>query len=158
MIVMGVDPGVHGAIVVTNNKTFYSRWGWADRASALVKFWEMPMDGKGKHAYDIPAIVEIIRTSGVELLVVEQVTRPASLVRCMGIFEAIGITLGIKVMTARPQVWKKHYGLTASKAESIALAKEKWPKLEPALRKKKSDGIAEAALIGDWGYRISSPD
>jgi hypothetical protein len=148
MLVMGVDPGVHGAIVVIDNQTFYD-------SSALIKFWEMPMDGKGKHAYDIPAIVEIISTSGVELLVVEQVTRPASLVRCMGIFEAIGITLGIKVMTARPQVWKKHYRLTAAKTESIALAKEKWPNLEPALRKKVSDGIAEAALIGDWGYHAS---
>ena len=137
MKVMGVDPGVRGAIVVTRN-------------GKRPRHWKMPMRTKDKHGYDIAHIAEIVRKERPDLLAVEHVTRPASLVRCMGLLEAIGVTLGIEVVTIRPQVWKRHYNLSTNKAESIKLAAKLWPKLGKSMKRKSDDGIAEAALIGEY--------
>lgn len=138
MKILGVDPGVRGALVVMRN-------------GKRPRHWKMPMESRGKHGYDIAGIAKIIRKERPDLVVVEQVTRPASIVRCMGIFQAISITLDLPVCTVRPQVWKRHFGLSADKNESIALACSMWPKLKKVVRRKSDDGIAEAALIAEYG-------
>jgi hypothetical protein len=84
------------------------------------------------------------------MLVVEQVTRPASLTRCMGLLEGLGEALGYEVVTVRPQEWKRHFGLGPVKADSIALALKKWPSLKRTITKASDDGLAEAALIALW--------
>lgn len=88
---------------------------------------------------------------GDALLVIEQVTRPASLTRCMGLLEGLGEALGYEVVTVRPQEWKRYFHLGPVKADSIALALKKWPSLAKTITKAGDDGLAEAALIAQWG-------
>ena len=101
MIILGVDPGVYGGMAFVHD----------DKDTAPIVF-RMPMDGTGRHCYDLPSIMDIIFDLLPDVLVIEKVTRPASLVRCMGIFEGIGAGLEIETHTVRPQEWKKYYGLT----------------------------------------------
>ena len=89
-----------------------------------------------------------------DVLVIEKVTRPASLVRCMGLFEGIGAALELETHTVRPQEWKKYYGLSKNKQESIDLALEHYPSLDSEITKISDDGIAEAVLIAEYGYVI----
>ena len=69
----------------------------------------------------------------------------------MGIFEGIGAALDIDVITVRPQVWKKHFNLSKNKQESIDLALHIYPQLKEYIKKSSDDGIAEAALIAEYG-------
>ena len=150
--IMGVDPGTKGAIfaltVEPTEPVIFKKANEELRKS--YEYWPMPMKGKGRHDYDLDAIAAIVRDVFPNYLIIEKVTRPASLVRCMGIFEAVAATLGIEAVLVRPQTWKPFWKLSKDKAESIARAQTLWPSLE---LKKKDDGIAEAGLIAEWFRR-----
>jgi|TARA_R110002020_G_scaffold9613_4_gene37743 hypothetical protein len=143
MNLVSVDPGTKGAIFLVEDVTSETR---------PHRYWPMPMLGRGKHAYDIDTIVDILRSiDPLDILIIEKVTRPASIVRCMGIHEAIGAAIGAdEVHTIRPQVWKKYFGLRRDKQDSIDLANSLIPGLELS---KAQDGIAEAFLIGEFWRR-----
>jgi crossover junction endodeoxyribonuclease RuvC len=47
-----------------------------------------------------------------------------------------------------PRAWKKSLGLTADKAESLAMARKSWP--GAPLARIKDGGRAEALLIAEW--------
>ena len=69
-----------------------------------------------------------------------------------GILEAFNIPYE----TVRPQKWKKEFGLTSDKKQSIATAHRLFPGVD--LRKserckKDHDGMAEAVLLGEWARR-----
>ena len=142
--VVGCDPGYGGAIAVLG-----------DRAPKLYK---MPLLKQPKHAYDVVAMVRILFTVMPEsydtsplLLVIERVTRPSSLTRCMGILEGLGQAFDYEVVTVRPQEWKGYFHLGPDKAESIALALKRWPSLSRTIKHRGDDGLAEAALLALWG-------
>ena len=141
MIFLGIDPGIQGGIVVLCD----------DHFDVEPIAYPMPVDGTGAHGYLIHSIVDIIIEAQPDQIVIEKVTRPASLVRCMGIFEGIGAALDIDVITVTPQVWKKHFNLSKNKQESIDLALRIYPELKEYIKKSSDDGIAEAALIAEYG-------
>ena len=143
MIILGVDPGVYGGMAFVHD----------DKDTAPIVF-RMPMDGTGRHGYDLPSIMDIIFDLLPDVLVIEKVTRPASLVRWRGLFEGIGAALELETHTVRPQEWKKYYGLTKNKQESIDLALEHFPSLDTEITKISDDGLAEAVLIAEYGYVI----
>lgn len=77
----------------------------------------------------------------------------------LGVLAGCGIPRANRHLVA-PQVWKKEYGLGSCKEDSIALACELFTcnsvdfTVNPVTgRKKAMDGIAEAALIAEYGYR-----
>ena len=58
--------------------------------------------------------------------------------------------------TVRPQKWKKEFGLTSDKKQSIATAHRLFPGVD--LRKnerckKDHDGMAESVLLAEWARR-----
>ena len=118
MIILGVDPGVYGAMAFVND----------DRTTTPIVF-RMPMDGTGRHGYDLDSITDII-------------------------FDLLPDKLIIETHTVRPQEWKKFYGLSRNKQESIDLALEHYPSLDNEITKISDDGIAEAVLIAEYGYVI----
>ena len=141
MAIWGVDPGRYGglAIITGNDSDVY----------------HMPAtDG---HTYNIPEIAMMLGEAffADELLVIERVTRPASLTRCMGIFEGLGVALGYRVETVRPQDWKRAMGLTGKdKRASMELASSLFPALaHEFVRVTRDDGKAEALLIAEYGRR-----
>jgi len=143
VIILGVDPGVYGALAFVVQ----------DPGETPIVY-RMPMDGSGRHGYQLDVISDCIFANMPDLIVVEKVTRPASLVRCMALFEGLASGLEIECMTVRPQVWKKHFGLTKDKQGSIDLALELFPGLDSEITKISDDGVAEAVLIAQYGWFI----
>ena len=130
-MIVGVDPGRWGGIAVIGKSTFV-----------------VPMPAKDGHTYYIDEMYAMLDGQFPDLLVIERVTRPASLTRCMGIFEGLGVAIGYRVETVRPQEWKKHFGLGPNKQASLDLARERFPHLSHEFKRvTRDDGKAEALLI-----------
>ena len=138
-MILGVDPGRYGGIAMLGN--------------TAVSLYPMPAtDG---HTYNISAIAKILGMQFPDLLVIERVTRPASLVRCMAIFEGMGWAMGYRVETVRPQEWKKHFGLGPNKQASLDLARERFPHLAHEFKRvTRDDGKAEALLLALFAKEV----
>ncbi len=70
---------------------------------------------------------------------------------CRGIIAA----RGLPVTLVTPGVWKKHYGIQASKVGAVIRASELFPEHAARFRGPRGgikDGLAEAALIAKYGY------
>lgn len=141
-MIVGVDPGRYGGIAFLNGEF-------------AVTF---PMPATTGHDYRVWEIMNLLVEDPPEkreLLVIERVTRPASLTRCMGIFEGLGVALGYRVETVRPQEWKKHFGLGADKQASLDLARERFPHLAHEFKRvTRDDGKAEALLIALYAKEV----
>ena len=75
----------------------------------------------------------------------------------LGQWQGILIGMGIPTVLVRPQVWKRYHGLIkADKNASRDLAKKFFPLNQDNFRLVKHDGLAEAALIGKYGYEQNS--
>lgn len=141
-MIIGVDPGFSGGICLLDG-----------RKATLVR---MPLLQQKKREYDLGSICKIIRGAAPstiwfeDVVVIERVTRPASLVRCLGMFEGAAVGIGFPVETVPPSVWKRHFGLSADKQESIDLAHKLYPSTKKGITKKGDDGLAEALLIARW--------
>ena len=68
-----------------------------------------------------------------------------------GVMEA----LEIPFQTIRPQLWKKEFGLSSSKEDSIIVAKHLFPEanLIPERCRKEDHNIAEAILMAEYARR-----
>lgn len=143
MVVIGVDPGRYGGIATLDDE--------------YMAQYVIPMPAKSGHEYDIGFIRDHIADFAPEdvMLVIEQVTRPASLTRCQGIFEGLGWALGYDVRTVRPQTWKAHFGLHSDKRASMGRAAALYPHLANEFRRVTvDDGKAEAILIATYGRDV----
>ena len=64
--------------------------------------------------------------------------------------------LGIPYQVVPPREWKKEFGLNSDKAKSIEVCHRLFPELNLKRTercKTESDGLAESALICEWGRR-----
>jgi crossover junction endodeoxyribonuclease RuvC len=112
---------------------------------------------------DLHLLVEIIKKHNPSKAFLEKVTaRPGQGVTSMfrfgqnfGEHEGVLVALGIDISYITPQTWKKHFKLPSEKDASSTLAREIWPEHEKVLKLKKNNGLAEAALIGKFGYDTS---
>lgn len=140
-IICGVDPGRWGGIAFLGKKPSV-----------------VAMPAATGHDYHITAITSLLYANArtESLLVIERVTRPAALTRCLGIFEGIGNALEYRVETVRPQEWKKHFQLHGSdKRQSMELAGELFPDLKDRFRRvTMDDGLADAILIAQYGKDV----
>lgn len=142
-MIIGVDPGRFGGIAFLGKKPSV-----------------VAMPAATGHDYRLDDILLLLgsqrATTKPDLLVIERVTRPASLTRCMGIFEGMGVALGYRVVTVRPQEWKRHFGLHGGdKYQSMKLAGELFPELKDEFRRvTMDDGKAEAMLIAQYGKDV----
>jgi hypothetical protein len=160
MIVLGVDPGIHGALA------------WYDTEDRHLFLADMPTVSakRGKTAKDVDGptladmlISRVIACKGIDTAFVEQVSsRPrqggqfsfgVNYGRVLGVLEATGIP----VVNASPQKWKQAMGLrTQDKSMSVRLAAELFPDYAHYFygpRGAGLDGRAEASLIAYWGSK-----
>jgi Holliday junction resolvasome RuvABC endonuclease subunit len=70
--------------------------------------------------------------------------------RAAGAIEAVATLTRYSVTFITPQTWKKFWGLSRDKNDSLLLAREKWPKAGMHINKKKHHNIAEALLIAEF--------
>lgn len=150
-MIVGIDPGITGAIAVLDG---------------IARVWDMPvsakLSGKGQQvsAYGFAELLHGIGVSSHVDVYVEQVgpmpkqgvTSVFSFGRSAGVLEGALAMLRCKVVMVRPQTWKKRAGLLrADKDAARTLAMQTWPALAPELSRKKDVGRADALLIALYG-------
>jgi len=141
MKIMGIDPGLTGALVVLSDL-------------GPINIVDMPVwDGR----VDAQLVHEFLKHIKPDVVVVEQ-TQPMPKNGCKATFSLgmntgilLGVigSLGLPMTRLRPQEWKKINGILGrpGKDASRALASELWPAYSGSFKRVKDDGRADAALI-----------
>ena len=155
MIIIGIDPGITGAISILENKK-------------VIDVYDTPtmIDGKKNKrqvngAQITNIIKEIISNNKEVVVVVEQVNAmPGQGVTSMfnfgqsfGVIKGICSALGIPIYFVRPTKWKKHFNLIkTNKDASRTKVIEIYPEISSKLPRKKDSNKADAVLIASFFY------
>ena len=150
MKIIGIDPGLSGAIAVLKN-------------NKVLNIFDMPVMSEGKKnkrqlnsALLVSLLKENLTSSEEVSVVVEQVNAmPGQGVTSMfnfgqtfGAIKGICAALDLPIFFVRPSKWKKHFELiNSSKDSSRTKAIEMYPKLSMQLSKKKDVNKSDAILI-----------
>ena len=153
MKIIGIDPGLSGAIAVLEN-------------NKVLSLFDMPVMSEGKKnkrqlnsAHLVKLIRDNIKDSQDITMVVEQVNAmPGQGVTSMfnfgqtfGAIKGICAALGLPIFFVRPAKWKKHFELiNSSKDASRTKAIEMYPKISDKLSKKKDVNKSDAILIARY--------
>ena len=161
MILIGIDPGLSGAIAILEDKK-------------VLNLHEMPVMAEGKKnkkqlnsAQLVNLIKEYANDSDEVAVIVEQVNAmPGQGVTSMfnfgqtfGAIKGICAALKLPIFFVRPSKWKKHFELiNSSKDSSRTKTIEMYPTLSNQLSKKKDVNKSDAILIGRFFYESGLKD
>ena len=150
MKIIGIDPGLSGAIAILEN-------------NKVLRIFDMPVMSEGKknkRQINSALLVNILKdniSNNEEIsVVIEQVNAmPGQGVTSMfnfgqtfGAIKGICSALTLPIYFVRPVKWKKHFNLIgSSKDASRTKAIEMYPKLSSELAKKKDVNKSDAILI-----------
>lgn len=145
--VLGIDPGASGGVA------FFL----PDRPD-LIGVHDMPAVAGDVDAAELARLVaemapDFAVIEAVHAMPKQGVSSSFRFGRAYG--TALGVLAALRVPThlVTPQRWKKHFGLSAEKERSRALAIRLWPASRHFARKKDTDR-AEAALIARYGAEV----
>jgi crossover junction endodeoxyribonuclease RuvC len=156
-VVLGIDLGNSGGIAELTTD------------GALVAVHQMPClrDGtKNRPTLNAPLLSELIAQSHAKAAYIEWVSaRPGdgpvqafAFGRSRGACEGICASLGVRIRFLTPPQWKRLCSLPpgkeGAKDRSRAAAIARWPAQASLFALKKSDGLAESALVGLAGLMI----
>ena len=155
MKIIGIDPGLSGAIAILEN-------------NKVLNIFDMPVMSEGKKnkrqlnsALLVSLLKENIFKNEEVSVVVEQVNAmPGQGVTSMfnfgqtfGAIKGICAALGLPITLVRPSKWKKHFDLiNSSKDASRTKVIELYPSLSHQLTKKKDVNKSDAILIARFYY------
>mgnify|MGYP006184373009 CR=1 FL=1 len=150
MKIIGIDPGLSGAIAVLEN-------------NKVLTLFDMPVMAEGKknkRQLNSAQLVKLLKDNILKneeiVVVVEQVNAmPGQGVTSMfnfgqtfGAIKGVCAALGLPIFFVRPSKWKKHFELiNSSKDSSRTKAIEMYPSLSNDLAKKKDVNKSDAILI-----------
>jgi len=150
MIIIGIDPGISGAISIIENKK-------------ILEVYDTPtmIDGKkNKRQINSAQVTNIIKerlnTEKEVIAIVEQVNAmPGQGVTSMfnfgqsfGVIKGICAALSVPIYFVRPTKWKKHFNLIkTNKDASRTKVIEAYPEISSKLHRKKDSNRADAILI-----------
>tara|TARA_B100001059_G_C17468260_1_gene395632 strand:+ start:91 stop:582 length:492 start_codon:yes stop_codon:yes gene_type:complete len=150
MKIIGIDPGLSGAIAILEN-------------NKVLNLFDIPVMAEGKKnkrqlnsALLVSLLKKNISNEDEIVVVVEQVNAmPGQGVTSMfnfgqtfGAIKGICAALNLPIFFVRPSKWKKHFELiNSSKDSSRTKAIEMYPKLSNELAKKKDVNKSDAILI-----------
>ena len=153
MIIIGIDPGVSGAISVLENKK-------------VLEIYDMPtmIDGKkNKKQVNGSQVTNIIKerlTNGKEMIVVVEhvnampgqgVTSMFNFGQSFGVIKGICSALSIPIYFVRPMKWKKYFNLIkTNKDASRTKVIQIYPQISSKLSRKKDSNKADAILIARY--------
>ena len=153
MIIIGIDPGLSGAIAILQN----------NKVKSIFDTPVMSEGKKNKRQLNSAQMVKLIKSniSDVEetVVVVEHVNAmPGQGVTSMfnfgqtfGAIKGICAAIGLPIFFVRPAKWKKHFELiNSSKDASRTKAIEMYPAISDQLSKKKDVNKAGAILIARY--------
>lgn len=147
MIVLGIDPGLGGALC------------W--RGPGWLEIFDMPLETQrgGRQQIDGSVLWAKARARRADWIVVEQVSASPQ----MGVVSAFrfgygagvlrGVFGGERYVFAPPAKWKRDLGLPADKNAARARAIQLWPGERALFARVKDHGRAEAALLTEWFIR-----
>ena len=160
MKIIGIDPGLSGAIAVLEN-------------NRVLKIFDMPVMSEGKKnkrklnsALLVSLIKENILNNEDVAVVVEQVnampgqglTSMFNFGQTFGAIKGICASLGLPIFFVRPSKWKKHFDLINSQKDSSRTkAIEMYPSLSSELSRKKDVNKADAILIARYFFETNIP-
>ena len=150
MIIIGIDPGISGAISILENKK-------------ILEVYDTPtmIDGKkNKKQINSAQVTNIIKErlkDGKEVIVVVEhvnampgqgVTSMFNFGQSFGVIKGICAALGLPIYFVRPSKWKKHFNLIkTNKDASRTKVIEAYPEISSKLHRKKDSNRADAILI-----------
>jgi crossover junction endodeoxyribonuclease RuvC len=156
MMIVGVDPGLTGAIALVGG----------ERGRSLIEVMDMPTRRAGKAKsleLDVDALqyaLGVARVRSRVLVLERQSAAPGQGVSSVfalgeqyGILRGMALALGFRVELVNPAVWKAAMRLGADKERSRQAAMKAWPGDEVFFGRVKDHGRAEAALLALWGHR-----
>ena len=150
MIIIGIDPGINGAISIIENKK-------------IIEVYDTPtmIDGKkNKRQINGAQVTNIFkeRLNGEKEVVVvvehvnampgQGVTSMFNFGQSFGVIKGICAALNLPIYFVRPAKWKKHFNLIkTNKDASITKVIEVYPEISSKLHRKKDSNRADAILI-----------
>ena len=150
MIIIGIDPGISGAISIIENKK-------------ILEVYDTPtmIDGKkNKRQINSAQVTNIIKErmlSNKEIIVVVEhvnampgqgVTSMFNFGQSFGVIKGICAALSLPIYFVRPTKWKKHFNLIkTNKDASRTKVIEAYPEVSGKLHRKKDSNRADAILI-----------
>ena len=150
MIIIGVDPGINGAISIIENKK-------------IIEVYDTPtmIDGKkNKRQINGAQVTNIFkeRLNGEKEVVVvvehvnampgQGVTSMFNFGQSFGVIKGICAALNLPIYFVRPAKWKKHFNLIkTNKDASRTKVIEVYPEISSKLHRKKDSNRADAILI-----------
>lgn len=161
-MILGIDPGLHGALVIYDPATRRITDAWN------VPTFELTRNRKLKRAVDIHALVASVRqrktwiTHAWQELVgpihKQGVSSVWSFARGDAALETTIVAHDIPFSRVPPQVWKKAVGAPADKDGARLRASQlmpedawRWTPKRLVINQQDAEGIAEAALIAYYG-------
>ena len=161
MKIIGIDPGLSGAIAVMHDKK-------------VINMYDMPVMAEGKknkRQLNSSQLVNIIKENINEdedtIVVVEQVNAmPGQGVTSMfnfgqtfGAIKGVCAALRLPIFFVRPSKWKKHFELiNSSKDASRTKVIEMYPTLSSQLAKKRDVNKSDAVLIAKFYFETKLKD
>ena len=156
MKIIGIDPGLSGALAVLEN-------------SKVKNLFEMPVMSEGKknkrqlNSAQLVKLLKdnILRNEEVSVVVEQVNAMPGQGVTSMfnfgqsfGVLKGICSALQLSVFFVRPAKWKKYHNLiNSNKDSSRTKAIEIFPYISHELSRKKDSNKADAILIASFFYK-----
>ena len=150
MKIIGIDPGLNGAIAVMEN----------NKVKEIFDVPVMPEGKKNKRQLNNAQLVKLLKdiiSKDEEITVVVEnvsampgqgVTSMFNFGQTFGAIKGICAALGLPIFFVRPAKWKKHFDLiNSSKDASRTKAIEMYPSISDQLSRKKDVNKSDAILI-----------
>ena len=157
MLIIGIDPGITGAICFFEN-------------GKIIDVIEMPSMAEGKKnkrqvnsaqiVYEINKKIKNLKKENIKIIIEQVSAMPGQGVTSMfnfgqsfGVLKGICSALELPMYFVRPAKWKKYFNLiNSSKDASRTKAIEVFPYFSSQLSKKKDSNKADAILISSFFY------
>ena len=153
MKVIGIDPGLNGAIAVLQD----------NKVKEIFDVPVMPEGKKNKRQLNSAQLVKLLKdiiSSNEEIVVIVEnvsampgqgVTSMFNFGQTFGAIKGICAALGLPIFFVRPSKWKKHFDLiNSSKDSSRTKVIEMYPLIAQQLSKKKDVNKSDAILIARY--------
>jgi crossover junction endodeoxyribonuclease RuvC len=152
MIILGIDPGLSGALAFLDTKT------------GMIAVEDMPTvtvmrNRKEKREVSAQLVAAIVVKRHVEAAFLEKVNAMAgqgvssvfSFGRSAGIIEGVLAAFDIPTTLVTPQAWQKAMNVRDGKDGSRERAMQLFPASAELFQRKKDDGRSDASLIAKYG-------
>jgi crossover junction endodeoxyribonuclease RuvC len=153
MRVIGIDPGLDGAVAIIN--------GTGNLVVIDMPTVTVERNGKSKRQVSATELAQILASHNsnnchvfvekVSAMAGQGVTSVFSFGRSFGMIEGILAAFRLPVTFVPPATWVKAVGRGQGKDASRARAMELFPENQADFKRVKDDGRSDAALIAYWG-------